>query len=387
MKIVFIDPVYGLSGDMTISALIDAGVPSEALKKVLSGVPGIPDIRPVHATQGLMRGIHLEIGRSDRHFSIADMEKIIGSLDTVRAVKDDALGMLGILADAEAKVHGVSRDRVHFHELSHIDTIIDLVSVAYGMRFIGADAVFCGPVPCGSGTINTSHGIIPNPPPVTLEILKGHTLVFYPENLELTTPTGAVFVAYYAERKSRVPPFRETAKGCGVGTYQSSRPDVLRIFIGETDSLAYDEEIIVIEADIDDMEMEYLGAVLDRIRAAGAIDALHFPVSMKKGRMGIRLSVAVETSRLENVIDAIFSETTTFGLRWHTSYRRILRREEETITTLYGPVRVKRGFDRSGSIIKTHIEFDDVKAIADGKSVPYREALEKIKREIVNSKT
>ncbi len=117
--------------------------------------------------------------------------------------------MLDIIVNAEAKVHEVSRDQVHFHELSHIDTIIDLVSVAYGMRSIGADAVFCGPVPCGSGTINTSHGIIPNPPPVTLEILKGHKLVFYPENLELTTPTGAAIVAYYAEKKGRVPAFRE----------------------------------------------------------------------------------------------------------------------------------------------------------------------------------
>ncbi|MBP1749285.1 MAG: hypothetical protein H6Q52_1824 [Deltaproteobacteria bacterium] len=382
MKIIFIDPVFGISGDMMISALIDAGVPFEALQKTLGGVPDIPDIRPVRLDQGILSGVHLEIGRSERHFSLTDMEKIIGSLDAGQGVKDDALGMLNIIANAEATIHGVSREQVHFHELSHIDTIIDLVCVASGMRSIGADAVFCGPVPCGSGTINTSHGIIPNPPPVTLEILKGHSLVFYPENLELVTPTGAAIVAYYAQKRDRVPAFREMAKGYGVGTYQSSRPDVLRIFVGETTSPLHDEEILIIEADIDDMEMEYLGSVIERVRSAGAIDVLHFPVAMKKGRMGIRLSVAAEISQFENIVEHIFAETTTFGLRWHTSFRRILRREEETIDTLYGPVRIKKGFDRTGRMIKTHIEFDDVKAIADAKNIPYREALEQIKKGI-----
>lgn len=382
MKILFIDPVFGISGDMMISALVDAGLSFDDLKGLLAAVPDIPDMRTARLTQGILSGIHLEIGRSARHFSIAEMQEIIGSLDVEQRIKTDALGMLTIIVNAEAKVHGVSREKVHFHELSHIDTIIDLVSVAYGMCSIGADAVYSGPVPCGSGTINTSHGIIPNPPPVTLEIVKGHELIFYPENLELTTPTGAAIVAYYARKQGKVPAFREVAKGYGLGTYPSSRPDVLRIFIGETDAPYYDEEVLIIETDIDDMEMEYLSAVIDRIRSSGAIDVVHFPISMKKGRTGIRISVTADASRFEDIVDAIFSETTTFGLRWHLSHRRILRRAEETISTSYGPVRVKKGFDRAGTVIKRHIEFDDVKAIADTKNTPYREALEQIKREI-----
>jgi hypothetical protein len=208
MKILFIDPVFGISGDMTVSALIDAGVPFNDVLRVLGKVPDLPSMEPVRMTQGIVSGVHLEIGRSERHFSVAEMEAIIGSLDVEQGVKNDALGMLSIIVGAEAKVHGVSRDKVHFHELSHIDTIIDLVCVAYGMRSIGAKAVYCGPVPCGSGTITTSHGVIPNPPPVTLEILEGHELIFYAENLELTTPTGAAIVAHYARKQSRVPPFR-----------------------------------------------------------------------------------------------------------------------------------------------------------------------------------
>jgi pyridinium-3,5-bisthiocarboxylic acid mononucleotide nickel chelatase len=381
MKILFIDPVFGISGDMTVSALIDAGVPFNDVQRVLSKVPDIPSIKPVRLSQGIVSGVHLEIDRSDRHFSVAEMETIIGSLDVEQGVKNDALGMLSIVVGAEAKVHGVTRDRIHFHELSHIDTIIDLVCVAYGIHSIGADAVYCGPVPCGSGTINTSHGVIPNPPPVTLEILEGHELVFYAENLELTTPTGAAIVAHYARKQGRVPPFRETARGYGVGTYESSRPDVLRILVGEADGPGYDEEVLVIETDIDDMEMEYLGAVVERIRSAGAIDVVHFPVSMKKGRTGVRLSVTADASLFENIVETIFAETTTFGLRWHKSSRRVLRREEATVATSHGPVRVKKGFDRSGKVIKTHIEFDDVKAIADAKNIAYREALEIIKKE------
>lgn len=382
MKILFIDPVFGISGDMMISALIDAGVPFEDLEGILIAIPDFPGIRPRRLTRGILNGVHLEIGRSARHFSITEMEETIGSLDIHGSIKDDALGMLATIVSAEAKVHGVSRDRVHFHELSHIDTIIDLVSVAYGVGFIDADAVYCGPVPCGSGTIETSHGIIPNPPPVTLEILKGHELVFYPENLELTTPTGAAIVAYYARKQGRVPAFRERARGYGMGTYESSRPDVLRVFVGEAEGPAYDEEVLVIEADIDDMEMEYLGAVTERIRAAGAIDVLHFPVSMKKGRTGVRISITADASRFEHIVETIFAETTTFGIRWRTNFRRILHREEETFTTSYGPVRVKKGFDSSGRMIKIHVEFDDVKAIADAKNIPYREVLEIIKEEI-----
>lgn len=172
------------------------------------------------------------------------------------------------------------------------------------------------------------------------------------------------------------------ASASRVGTYKSSRPDVLRIFVGETDEPAYDHEVEVVEADIDDMEMEYMGAVADRLRAAGALDVLFFPVSMKKGRVGIRLSVTTGMDTFEKIVDMIFTETTTFGMRFHRHMRRVLRREEETIETSFGPVRIKKGFDLSGRLIKTHIEFDDVRSIADARSIPYREVLELVRKEI-----
>ncbi len=382
MKILYIDPIFGISGDMMISALIDAGVPFAEMEALIGKIPGqVPTVRPVRLTQGVINGVHLEIGPSGRHFTINEMEGIIGGIDAEKAVRDDALGMLSIIVAAESKIHEVSRDELHLHELSHIDTIIDLMCVAYGIRYFNAGKVFCGPVPCGSGTIRTSHGSIPNPPPVTLEILGDHHLVFYEEPLELTTPTGAAIVANYAKAGARAPSFRTLHRGNGVGTYNSSRPDVLRIFVGESDDPSYDEEVWVIETDLDDMEMEYMGAVAGRIRSAGALDVLFFPVSMKKGRMGIRLSVTTDRGELEKIVEMIFAETTTFGMRFHRNFRRVLKREEHVFATSYGPVRVKKGFDSDGKLVKTHIEFDDVKAIADAKGLPYREILEMIKKE------
>ncbi|OPX99970.1 MAG: hypothetical protein A4E60_02553 [Syntrophorhabdus sp. PtaB.Bin047] len=383
MKILYIDPVFGMSGDMMISALIDAGVPFDALEGLVAKIsPDAPSMKPVRLTQGVISGIHLEMGESDKYYTISEMERVIGGIDVERSVRDDALGMLSLIVAAESKIHGIPRDDLHLHELSHIDTIIDLLCVAYGVGYLGVDRVFCGPVPCGSGTINTSHGSIPNPPPVTLEILRGRPLVFYGESLELTTPTGAAIVAHYTEPVSRVPAFKTIREGYGVGTYKCSRPDVLRVFVGQADEPAYDQEVEVIEADVDDMEMEYMGAVADRLRSAGALDVLFFPVSMKKGRMGIRLSITTGMDVFERIVDMVFAETTTFGMRFHRHMRRVLRREEGTIETSFGPVRIKKGFDPSGRLIKTHIEFDDIRSIADTKNIPYREALELVRKEI-----
>jgi len=387
MKILYIDPIFGISGDMMISAMVSAGLPFEEIDGLLKKVPlHLPSIKPVTQTQGVIEGVHLVIEDSHTHLSIAEMESLMSGLDVEERIKKDALGMLGIILRAESKIHGINREELHLHELSHIDTVIDLLCVAKGMDYFKIDKVYCGPVPCGRGTIKTAHGIIPNPPPVTLEILSGYPLVFYDEPLELTTPTGATIVGYYVKGKEAVPPFAVEKTGYGVGTYQSSRPDVLRIFLGNTEDRRYDEEVWVVECDLDDMEMEYIGAVADRIRNTGALDVLYFPVFMKKGRQGVRLSATVSQDMLERVVGTIFEETTTFGMRIKREGRRILKREEKNVETSYGPVRVKYGYDLKGRLLKTHIEFDDVKSIADTKDISYRMILEAIRGEIVTGK-
>jgi pyridinium-3,5-bisthiocarboxylic acid mononucleotide nickel chelatase len=385
MNILYIDPIFGISGDMTISAFIDAGLPFEELDCLLKKIPlPVPSILPEKWTHGIIEGTHLKIEYSNIHLTIREMEDIIEKVEVEEKISEDVKTMLNIILDAEAKVHGVSGDELHLHELSHIDTLIDLFGVAKGINYFGIDRVFCGPVPHGCGTIKTSHGIIPNPPPVTLEILSGFRAVFLEEPLELTTPTGATIVRHYARDRNVLPPaFTIDKIGYGMGTYKTDKPDVLRLFIGKSEEPAFEEEDVrVIETDIDDMEMEYIGAIANRLRNAGALDVLYFPVYMKKGRIGIRLSITTKTETLKHMTEMLFNETTTFGLRLREERRNILKREERFVQTSYGPVKVKYGFDNSGSIIKTHIEFEDVKKIAEEKGLPYRSVLKSLESEV-----
>ncbi len=383
MKILYIDPVFGISGDMMISALIDAGLPFNELDALLKKIPiSIPSMAPVKKKQGIVEGTYLSIGDNDIHLSIDDMEALIKGLDVEEKIKQDVHAMLQIILEAESKVHGVSKDRVHLHELSHIDTLIDLLCVAKGIHYFGIDKVYCGPIPLGRGTIKTAHGIIPNPPPATLEILSGYNVVFLEDSLELTTPTGATIVKHYVEDKKQVPPFTIEKIGYGLGTYKTDKPDMVRIFIGESDEPFFEEVVWLIEADLDDMEMEYIGAIADKIRKEGALDVLYFPVYMKKGRIGIRLSVTATANNFPHLSEVIFSETTTFGIRLRKELRKILKREEKIVETSYGPVSIKNGYDRQGKLIKTHIEFEDVKKISDERNIPYRILLDFLKLEL-----
>jgi pyridinium-3,5-bisthiocarboxylic acid mononucleotide nickel chelatase len=385
MNILFIDPIFGISGDMMISAFLDAGMPFEELDGLLKSIPvDMPPMKPVRKRQGIIEGIHLEIADSKTHLSVAQMENLIEGMNTESRIKDDAKGLLNVLVTAEAKVHGVARDEVHFHELSHIDTLIDVVSVAKGVHYFGIEKICCGPVPMGRGTIKISHGVVPNPPPATLEILTGYNLLFLDIPLELTTPTGAAIVRYYVKDTHGAPAFTMEKIGYGLGSYGSETPDALRIFIGTSEDPSHEEEVWLLEVDLDDMDMEYLGAVAERIRDKGALDVLYFPVYMKKGRIGVRLSITAPIKALQKLIDAVLSETTTFGVRMQKFQRRVLRREEKLIDTLYGPVRIKEGYDREGHLVKTHIEFNDVKMIADEKGLPYSLALEAIRKEVIS---
>jgi len=383
MNILYIDPIFGLSGDMLISAFLDAGMPFQELYDLLGKIPvDMPEMKPVGKNQGIIQGIHIEIAESKTHLSVVQMEHLIEDMNVESRIKNDAKGILDVLVAAEAKVHSVAREEVHFHELSHIDTLIDVVSVAKGMHYFGIEKVYCGPVPMGRGTIKISHGIVPNPPPATVEILTGYNLRFVDTPLELTTPTGAAVVRYYVKEMYQAPSFAMQKIGYGFGSYKSEMPDALRIFIGTSEDPSHEEEIWLLEVDLDDMNMEYLGAVAEKMREEGALDALYFPVYMKKGRIGVRLSITSPIGALQKLIDAVLNETTTFGIRMHKFQRRVLRREEKTADTSFGPVRIKSGYDREGHLIKIHIEFDDVKKIADEKGLTYQSALELIKKEL-----
>jgi pyridinium-3,5-bisthiocarboxylic acid mononucleotide nickel chelatase len=383
MTLLYIDPVFGISGDMAISAFLDAGCPLAVLTDLFEQLPiSLPSLVLEKRKHGVVEGTYLRIGESDVHLSIRQMEEMIRALKVEERVKQDALAILTIIVNAEATVHGVEPEKVHFHELAHVDTLIDLLGVAKAIAYFGIDEVHCGPVPQGRGFIRTSHGLLPNPPPVTVEILSGLPLVFYPQELELTTPTGAAIAKHYAKDSSLRPPFSLRRSGVGFGTYQTDMPNVVRIFIGEASRPEPHEEVWAIETDMDDAEIEYMGAVAERIRIAGALDVLYYPIHMKKGRVGLRLAVITSDACIETVIDSVLKETSTFGLRLRKESRRVLQRKEAVHETSFGPVKVKEGYDRKGALIKTHIEFEDVKKIADDQGLPYRLILELLKKEL-----
>jgi pyridinium-3,5-bisthiocarboxylic acid mononucleotide nickel chelatase len=386
MNILYLDPILGISGDMTISALIDAGCPFSVLDDMLRRLPlDLPPIEPEKRRRGAIEGTYLRIGHSHAHLAVSEMREMVAGLDTEERVKKDALGILEVLVDAEAKAHGVPREEVHFHELSHVDTIIDVLCVARAVAYFDIDRVLSGPIPVGRGLIKTAHGIMPNPPPATTELISGFDVAFLDEEKELTTPTGAAIVRYYVKSQTKVP-FRVKSHGYGFGTFESEKPNVLRVFIGEaadaSAAIASDEEVWVIEADLDDMETEYLGAVAERMRAAGALDVLYFPVQMKKGRPGVRLSIITHAQSLGPLVDTVLEETTTFGLRFRQEFRCVLDRKEETRETSFGPVGVKTGFDKSGNKLKSHVEFEEVKRIADERGMAYRTLLDALKKEL-----
>ena len=382
MNILYLDPVLGISGDMTISALIDAGCPFSVLMEMLGQLPlDLPTIVPERKRKGAVEGTYLRIGESMLHLSVSEMRKLVEDLRVEERVRKDALGILDALIEAEACAHGVPREEVHFHELSHVDTIIDVLCVARAVAYFDTEKVLSGPIPHGRGFIKTAHGIMPNPPPATVQLCEGLDVVFLDEEKELTTPTAGAIVRYYVKSQSKIP-FRVVGHGYGFGTYETTRPNVLRVFLGETDDAPVDEEVWVIEADVDDMETEYMGAVAERLRKAGALDVLYVPGQMKKGRPGVRLSIITRDVSLKPLTNMVLEETTTFDVRFRPEYRSVLTRTEEVRQTTFGPVRVKTGFNRSGTPIKSHVEFEEVKRIADERGVAYLALLEALKKEL-----
>lgn len=384
MNILYFDPVFGISGDMAISALIDAGCPFPMIKELLARIPlPLPSIQPEKQIRGGVEGTFLRIGDSDIHLSPDQMLEIIEGLPADDRIRRDARGILDVIINAEAAVHGAARDEVHFHELAGVDTLIDVVSVAGAVAYFNPDRVFSGPVPHGRGFIRTCHGVLPNPPPATVEITKGIPTVFRDEELELTTPTGAAIVKYYTQHNETQAAFSAKASGNGFGSRQTGeKPNMTRVFAGAAHDRQNLEETWLIEADLDDAEMEYMGAVADRIRGAGALDVLYYPVYMKKGRVGLRLSIITNDELLEMLLDLVLRETTTFGVRFRKEQRRTLSREEIVKETSFGPLRVKQGYDREGRLLKSHIEFEDVRRIAEVRGIPYRAMLDALKKEL-----
>jgi uncharacterized protein (TIGR00299 family) protein len=378
--IAYFDCFSGASGDMILGALVDAGW--SGLEDVLASL-NVSGWR-LEAKNVVKRGVsaagvRFELEPAVEARNLDDMLAIIDRSPLPRPVKDSACLIFRRLGVVEAGIHGIPLEKVHFHELGGLDTLLDIVGACAGFNHFGFSQVAVSPFATGSGTVTTAHGLLPVPAPATAKLLEGWEIVPGLADCELTTPTGAAILTHFATSQA-LPAMRLSCVAYGAGQRDLDYPNVLRLLVGEPAARQPTETVVVIETTIDDMSPELLPAALEEVFAAGALDAFLTPIQAKKGRPGTLLTALAPPGSENAVADAIFGSTTTIGLRFRTEQRRVLPRHEETVQTEFGPVRVKVAGE--GRTRKSKPEFEDCRRLAAERGVPlsdvYRAALRQL---------
>ncbi len=373
MKICYLDAFSGISGDMTVGALIDAGADAAALTHMLDALATGATFRVEKTTRRSIAAskfhVHAAAARSHRHLS--DILDLIEKSGLPAQVKQNSCSVFERLGAAEAKVHGVPIEKVHFHEVGAVDSICDIVGACAAFDLLGVDSIHCSPVNVGSGSIQTDHGVLPVPAPATAELLAGKPVYARGPCVELTTPTGAAIAATLAADFGPLPPMRITATGYGAGDKDfPEHANVLRVLIGESSGAAEATTVTVLEANIDDSSPQLLGYAMERLLESGALDVTLEPVLMKKNRPGTLLRVIAAPEHREALAQLIFAETTTLGLRIYSAERRVKARHLAEVETAHGKVRIK--VSESGSFAP---EYEDCRRIARETGVPLKQIL------------
>ncbi len=386
MTVAYFDTIAGISGDMSLGALVGAGIPLDALVRELEklGITGY-EVRGSHREQHGIVATSIEVvvddhGHAHRH--LKDIHAIIDSSGLNARVKETAKKIFWEVAVAEARVHASSPERVHFHEVGAIDSLIDIVGVAIALDMLNVDEVYSSPVKIGrSGFVRSQHGTIPVPTPATVEILKDYPVVLTDMEAELTTPTGAAIIKALSRGVLAMERLRVASIGYGAGTRRLPQiPNLLRVFVGTLDQSPQGDDVLVVETNIDDMNPELHPHVLERLLGVGALDAFLTPVIMKKGRPGVILTALTDAATLQAVTATMLRETSTIGLRIHPVSRQKLPRRSATIATSLGDVRVKL-ITREGKELASP-EFEDCRQIALSRGLPLQEVFETIRREL-----
>jgi uncharacterized protein (TIGR00299 family) protein len=356
------DPFSGISGDMTVAALLDVGLPLEWLQGFVASL-GIGDVR-VGAERVDRKGIActrllLELPHEHAHRHLRHVVEIIQGSGAPAEVKERAVHAFTLLAEAEAAVHGTTRERVHFHEVGALDAIVDVLCSVAGAHELGATEFYTRPVALGRGWVDMAHGHFPVPPPAVLKLLAGVEVTDPAFEGECTTPTGAAILQALTGGAPPPAAFTPLATGFGAGTRDpADRPNCLRVVLVEP-AAGEGEGVLVMQCDVDDLPPEYVPPLLDAVLAAGALDCTALPVAMKKGRPGTRVEALVPPARREAVAGALFHAGTSIGVRWWPAARAVLPRRTETVTWRGQEVRVKRSALPGGGE-RAKPEFEDV---------------------------
>jgi uncharacterized protein (TIGR00299 family) protein len=368
MKTLYLDTFSGISGDMFLGLLLDLGVNQQELENELTKLP-IDGYRlevsreQRHGIEGYRVQVHCEETHHHRGWSTID--KMLAESDLRPAVQKTARKFFRRLGEAEAKVHGIDIDRIHFHEVGAVDAIVDLVGTAIGLNFLGVKQLICTPLPLSHGMSHCAHGVLPLPAPATLEILQGKPVYDSGCNKELVTPTGATIVAELAEF-SPLPDAPLGKSGYGVGGWKlEDRPNLLRGILYEDLSTMPDtEQIQVLETNIDDSTPEQLGYLLEQLLTAGALDAGYVPLQMKKNRPGHLLTVVCQPEQAAALAGLIMRESSAIGVRRSRCDRFRLNRRSVSVTTEWGAVRVKLIFSGE-QFLRLTPEYDDCRVVAE----------------------
>jgi hypothetical protein len=377
-KILYLEPVGGIAGDMFLAAGVDLGVSPEAISQALSGlqVPGWK-LAVSRAVRHAISGTHLDVVLDEReahpHRAYSDIRQLIEAAPTLSPrAKERALAVFRAIGEAEAKVHGVSIDAIHFHEVGAVDSIVDICGAAVVLDLLGDPEVYAAPPPLGSGTIRVAHGNMPIPVPATMELLRDVPVRFEGVG-ELTTPTGAALLKVLTRIGQPPPDFIVERIGYGVGTKDfRDRPNVLRASMGRAE--ARSEGLWVVEANLDDSTPQLLGYLIEHLLGSGALDAWVTPVTMKKARPGHLLGALVDGGAKEALVDTLLRESTTLGVRSYRVERTALERDWVEVETPWGRVRVKRGL-RNGVVLNAHPEFEDCRKVAEAAGVPLKQVM------------
>ncbi len=384
MRTAYFDCFSGISGDMTLGALIDAGLSIKELKSFLSKLP--IDNYDITAKKVKKNGISATkadviVKGRQKERRLSDIKRIINNSKLDRSIKNDAISVFERLARAEAKVHKTNVNNVHFHEVGAVDAIVDITGAVISLHLLSIEKICASSINTGTGFIKSAHGILPVPGPATAELLKGIPVYSTNTKMELTTPTGAAIISTLSKDFGPMPEMDIKSIGYGAGTFNSpDMPNLLRIFIGEMKNPAKDENTILLETNIDDMNPQLYEYVMDKLFASGALDVYLTPIIMKKGRPATMLSVLSNKDDAEALSNIIFRETTSIGLRAQEIGRIKVEREIKEIKTKYGKVRVKIAFDDK-EILGINPEYEDCKRIAIKKNISLKNVIEEIKKE------
>ena len=381
MRICYFDCFAGAAGDMILGALLDAGVPGSVVEDAVGALNLTGWTLSVHNTEkGGLRAtraeVHTEEGDLDR--SLVDIEKVLTSSSLSERVRDLALSTFRTLGGAEARVHGVDISEIHFHELGALDAIVDIVGSCAAFDHLGPKHTTVSPLPLGSGTVETAHGLLPVPVPAVSEILTSANAPVEPGGTgETVTPTGAALLVTFADSFGAPPPMRLEATGYGAGARDTDLPNVVRLLVGQVDpSTDFDDprppDAFVIEANLDDMSPELVSHACERLLEAGASDAWTTPITMKKGRSAVTLSVLVSPEKKDGVLEVLFAETSTLGVRMVPVAKEMLERDFVTVEVGGQVIRVKLGI-RQGQVVNRAPEYEDARAAARALGLPLKE--------------